>query len=193
MYGYDTARTPGVLPTLQVQERQNEQTSRGGLRYNSRVRSGFTANEIPSTETSIFAGRESRSSKNNYSAEATNYQSPWSGIQGNYGIFPYRRSNSNSPAHAADVVESFIVTAYAPTGNKTATGTTPTEGKTVAADFSVIPKGSLIEIEGVGQRTVEDTGGAMEGPILDLFMDSEKDCIQFGRKKLKVKIIRRGY
>jgi len=193
LYGYDTARTPGVLPTLQIQEIAANQypfrridDDRGPF-TRDRAKYSFAESQFP------FTSGYKRPSRNKHNASYNNNQSPWSGIQGNYGVFPDRRSNSNSPAHAVDVVESFIVTAYSPTGNKTATGTTPTEGKTVAADFSVIPKGSLIEIEGVGQRTVEDTGGAMEGPILDLFMYSEKECIKFGRKTLKVKIIRRGY
>lgn len=98
----------------------------------------------------------------------------------------------------------FSVTAYSPneesTGKfighplykKTATGTTVQEGRTIAADFAVLPPGTVVEIEGVGQRTVEDTGGAISGNRIDLYMESVEDCYRFGRKELKVKIIKKG-
>ncbi|MEN6565883.1 MAG: 3D domain-containing protein [Veillonellales bacterium] len=98
-------------------------------------------------------------------------------------------------------IKTFTVTAYSPgeesTGKqpghpdykKTATGTLATEGRTVAADFSILPSGSRVFIEGVGERVVEDTGGAIIGNRLDLYMESVDECNNFGVKELRVKIL----
>ena len=58
----------------------------------------------------------------------------------------------------------------------TASGTTCTEGRTVAADWSIFPKGTVIYIEndplgGDGYYTVEDKGGAVKGYIIDIYAE----------------------
>ncbi len=50
----------------------------------------------------------------------------------------------------------------------TATGTEATPGRTVAADWSILPPGSVVYIVGVGVRTVEDKGSAVQGKQLDV-------------------------
>ena len=50
----------------------------------------------------------------------------------------------------------------------TATGTEATPGRTVAADWSILPPGSVVYIVGVGIRTVEDKGSAVQGKQLDI-------------------------
>ena len=50
----------------------------------------------------------------------------------------------------------------------TATGTEATPGRTVAADWSVLPPGSTVYIVGVGVRVVEDSGSAVTGKQLDV-------------------------
>ena len=50
----------------------------------------------------------------------------------------------------------------------TATGTEATPGRTVAADWDVLPPGSIVYIVGVGIRTVEDRGSAVHGKQLDV-------------------------
>jgi 3D (Asp-Asp-Asp) domain-containing protein len=73
--------------------------------------------------------------------------------------------------------------------NKTATGTLPATGRTVAVDPHVIPLGSKIHIEGVGERIAEDTGGKIKGKRLDLFLPSAKDCRQFGVQAQEVHLL----
>lgn len=79
--------------------------------------------------------------------------------------------------------DQFIVetTAYTWTGYRTATGTVPKVG-TIAVDPSVIPLGTKVYIVGYGFATAEDTGGAVKGNIVDLYMDTEDECIQWGRR-----------
>lgn len=73
--------------------------------------------------------------------------------------------------------------------NKTATGTVPAAGRTVAVDPRVIPLGSKIHIAGVGERIAEDTGGKIRGKRLDFFLPSAKECRQFGVQTQEVRLL----
>jgi 3D (Asp-Asp-Asp) domain-containing protein len=81
-------------------------------------------------------------------------------------------------------------TAYTHTGNPTATGVMPQVGKTIAVDPRVIPLGSKVHIEGMGTFIAEDTGGLIKGHIIDIFMNTEQECINWGRQNIKVTVER---
>jgi 3D (Asp-Asp-Asp) domain-containing protein len=83
----------------------------------------------------------------------------------------------------------FEATAYTWTGNRTTSGTWPSRG-TVAVDPRVIPLGTELHIEGYGSAVALDTGGAIQGQKIDLYMDSEHECLQWGRRKVEVQIRR---
>lgn len=83
----------------------------------------------------------------------------------------------------------FESTAYTSYGSHTATGTTPHKG-TIAVDPSVIPLGTKLYVEGYGYGVAEDTGGAIKGHIIDLYFTSEADCIKWGRRDVKVHIVK---
>lgn len=87
----------------------------------------------------------------------------------------------------------FELTAYTPwCGNGdgvTSIGVTPTVGRTIAVDPSVIPYGSLAFVEGFGWRTAEDTGGAIKGKKLDLFVSSYDEAYSIGRPQVRVLVI----
>ncbi|GAB6989483.1 3D domain-containing protein [Paenibacillus pini] len=75
----------------------------------------------------------------------------------------------------------------------TASGKHTKEGRTVSADIRVLPMGTVIYIDGVGKRVVEDTGSAIKGYKLDLFIEDLDKALEFGRKKnVRVKIIKMG-
>ena len=74
-------------------------------------------------------------------------------------------------------------------GTVTATGTRPQVNHTIAVDPTVIPYGSRVYIQGYGTYVAEDCGGAIKGNIIDIYMGSYNECIQFGRRKAKVYII----
>lgn len=71
-------------------------------------------------------------------------------------------------------------------GGPTASGVMPEEGRTVAADWDVLPAGTEIYIDGVGWRTVEDTGSGIKGNTLDLYMDSHDEALKFGVQEIEV-------
>lgn len=79
--------------------------------------------------------------------------------------------------------------AYTHSGFRTATGKTPAVGM-VAVDPSIIPLGSRLYIEGYGYATAADTGGSIRGNKLDLFMESRSQCVNWGRRIVKVYILR---
>ncbi|WP_306220771.1 3D domain-containing protein [Cohnella sp. WQ 127256] len=65
----------------------------------------------------------------------------------------------------------------------TASGSTVTEGRTIAVDPKVIPIGWWVYIEGIGFRRAEDTGGAVKGKKIDVYYDSESHANKFGLKR----------
>ncbi|WP_127595942.1 3D domain-containing protein [Paenibacillus lautus] len=67
-------------------------------------------------------------------------------------------------------------------GTRTASGTRVTEGRTIAVDPNIIPIGWWVYIEGIGFRRAEDTGGAIKGNKIDVYYDSLKSAMNFGRK-----------
>lgn len=64
----------------------------------------------------------------------------------------------------------------------TATGVMPVVGRTIAVDPSVIPQGTAVEIDGFGIRYAEDTGGAIKGNKIDVFVQTTAEARQLGRK-----------
>jgi 3D (Asp-Asp-Asp) domain-containing protein len=90
----------------------------------------------------------------------------------------------------------FGATAYCQ-GDRTASGVNVTAG-IAAADPVVLPEGSVIQIEGVpdtlgGIYTVMDTGPAIKGRALDLYMWSCNEALVFGRRDIKVTVLRLGW
>lgn len=61
--------------------------------------------------------------------------------------------------------------------------------KVISVDPSVIPLGSKVYVEGYGEAIAADTGGAIKGNRIDVFIPSHQDAINFGTKQLKVKIL----
>ena len=95
---------------------------------------------------------------------------------------------------SADKPQSFDATAYSVKG-ETAKGTSARKG-VVAADPKVLPLGSQIQVEGAdghsGTYVVEDTGPAVRGHEIDIYEPNHKRAKEFGRKKVRVKVLKRG-
>ncbi len=69
----------------------------------------------------------------------------------------------------------------------TASGTKVRRG-TLAADTSIFPFGTVMEIPGFGYGIVEDRGGAIKGHKVDIFFPRHKEALHWGRQTLKVKV-----
>lgn len=61
--------------------------------------------------------------------------------------------------------------------------------KVIAVDPSVIPLGTKVWVEGYGYAVAADTGGAIKGNRIDLFIPNEGQASSFGRKKVKIRIL----
>lgn len=83
-------------------------------------------------------------------------------------------------------------TAYALDGI-TATGTKPVrvEGgwSTIAVDPRVIPLGTKVYIENYGYAIAEDTGGAIKGNKIDVYMNSRSAALSWGRRTVTIYIL----
>ena len=68
----------------------------------------------------------------------------------------------------------------------TASGKRPRIKHTIAVDRHVIPLGSKVYIEGWGTYYAEDTGGAIKGQIIDIFVSSEREANRIGIRHANV-------
>lgn len=91
--------------------------------------------------------------------------------------------------YAYSDVRTMKATAYTHTGNKTASGTWPAAGFTVAVDPDVIPLGTLMYVDGYGYAKAEDTGGKIKGNRIDIFLNTEKECKNWGVRNVRVYIL----
>ncbi len=80
------------------------------------------------------------------------------------------------------------VSAYTYTGHNTSCGMKPAVGL-VAVDPNVIPLGTRLYIEGYGYATAADTGGAIKGNRIDVFMEEKGQCLSWGRRTVKVYVL----
>jgi 3D (Asp-Asp-Asp) domain-containing protein len=89
----------------------------------------------------------------------------------------------------------FVATAYSIEGT-TASGTTTHPG-IVAADPAVLPIGSRIRVTDAGSYsgtyTVADTGRAIKGNTIDVFIPDAAEARRFGRRDVKVEVLQRGH
>lgn len=61
--------------------------------------------------------------------------------------------------------------------------------KVIAVDPRVIPLGSRVWVEGYGEAIAADTGGAIKGNKIDVFVPSQEGAMNWGRRTVTVKIL----
>jgi 3D (Asp-Asp-Asp) domain-containing protein len=97
---------------------------------------------------------------------------------------------------APGAVLPFSATAYCK-GTTTASGVVARTG-VAAADPTLLPVGTVLNVatgdtKYNGVYTVMDTGPAVQGSHLDLYMWSCKEALSFGRKNVQVTVLRLGW
>jgi 3D (Asp-Asp-Asp) domain-containing protein len=90
----------------------------------------------------------------------------------------------------------FSATAYCK-GIVTASGV-PVQSGVAAADPELLPVGSVVEIDSLPQKyngiyTVMDTGPAVQGRQVDVYMWSCNEALQFGRRPIHLTVLRLGW
>ena len=62
--------------------------------------------------------------------------------------------------------------------------------KVIAVDPKVIPLGTKVWVEGYGYAVAGDTGGAIKGNKIDVFIPTQSQALKWGRKNVKIKILK---
>ena len=110
----------------------------------------------------------------------------------NFKYVKYSNSNSGSSSTKTESsgqkkvkLGNFKLTFYGG-DTMTASGKRPRIKHTIAVDRRVIPLGSKVYIEGWGTYYAEDTGGAIKGKIIDIFVSSEREANRIGIRHANV-------
>lgn len=61
--------------------------------------------------------------------------------------------------------------------------------RVIAVDPRVIPLGTKVWVEGYGEAIAGDTGGAIKGNKIDVFIPSQENALAWGVKTVKIKIL----
>jgi len=90
----------------------------------------------------------------------------------------------------------FAATAYCK-GTTTASGVNVRTG-IAAADPELLPVGSVIQVYRLGERyngiyTIMDTGPAVQGRHIDIYMWSCNEALQLGRREIAINVLRLGW
>ena len=90
----------------------------------------------------------------------------------------------------------FTATAYCK-GTTTASGVNVRTG-IAAADPDLLPVGSVIQVYRLGERyngiyTIMDTGPAVQGRHIDIYMWSCNEALQLGRRPIEINVLRMGW
>lgn len=96
------------------------------------------------------------------------------------------RLGTSATGHSGEyvVVRTFVANCTAYSARKGAHGAIgePVHRGTCAVDPAFVPYRTTMWIEGYGFAYANDCGGAVKGNVVDLFMDSYSDCVQWGRR-----------
>lgn len=72
---------------------------------------------------------------------------------------------------------------------RTSTGHIPHANRTIAVDTSIIPLHSIVYIKGLGFFVAEDTGSAIKGKRIDVYVNDHEQAKKLGRKTVEVYIL----
>ena len=106
----------------------------------------------------------------------------------------YRLSGIPTGQPAGRDWQPFEATAYCTSGI-TASGVWVQRG-ILAVDPQVIPIGSIVELRAgaySGLYTAMDTGSAIRDRLVDIYMPSWEEAVQFGRQRIHLRVIRPGW
>lgn len=101
-------------------------------------------------------------------------------------------TETGAEAEAASPAVTFTATAYSLRG-RTATGSGVRRG-IIAADRRVLPLGTRVRLEAgsySGEYIVADTGGAVRGRKIDIWVPQTSEAMRFGRRPVKLTVLTR--
>ena len=104
------------------------------------------------------------------------------------------RESTAAPAPGARL--RFAITGYCK-GTTTASGVNVRSG-IAASDPDLLPVGSVVQIDRLGDRyngiyTIMDTGPAVQGRHIDVYMWSCNEALELGRREIQINVLRLGW
>lgn len=94
-----------------------------------------------------------------------------------------------APANTSNVRELKVRVSSYCLGGMTSRGVQTRVG-VIAVDPNIIPYGSKIYVPGYGWGTALDTGGAIKGNTIDIWMPTYGQCMQWGVRYLTIKVVK---
>jgi 3D (Asp-Asp-Asp) domain-containing protein len=102
------------------------------------------------------------------------------------------KTETGVDAEAASPAVTFTATAYSLRG-RTANGDAVRRG-IIAADRRVLPLGTRVRLEAgsySGEYVVTDTGGAVRGRKIDIWVPQTSEALRFGRRPVRLTVLTR--
>ena len=139
-----------------------------------------SCNEIPEEEIIMIQGQVVKSESPSQPAQSNLQQS-----RKKRDAHPFQQIPSNlEKAIKLNVcARSYCLRGFTSRGAATSMGV-------IAVDPSIIPYGSRIYIPGFGWGTALDTGGAIRGNSIDIWMPTYGQCMQWGVRNVTVTVIK---
>ena len=192
----------GLLPQLSIESVRNKAnqaitTANGAIntiKQKDEAAKQEAAKQAADKIAADKAAAEAEANKNNTSSSGS---SSSSGNTNNSNSSSDSGSSSNngdtsSPTTNYKKIIQVEATAYSG-GTITAMGLKPVRNpsgiSTIAVDPSVIPLGSKVYIPGYGYAIASDTGGAIKGNKIDLYLNSSQESTNWGRRPVTVYVI----
>ncbi|MGL4741612.1 MAG: 3D domain-containing protein [Sarcina sp.] len=185
-----------LLPQLSIESvkakaNQAIQNANGSI---NAIKKQQEAEKQAQQEAAAQANKENTNSNNSSSSNTNNSTSNNNNNNNNSSSSSNSSSESNSSNPTVNYKKVLNVEATAYTGGTlTAMGLKPVRDpngiSTIAVDPTVIPLGSKVYIPGYGYAIASDTGGAIKGNIIDLYLNSEQACNNWGRRNITIYIV----
>ncbi|WP_253199716.1 3D domain-containing protein [Clostridium gasigenes] len=143
--------------------------------------------EIENSKNAVINNNNNNNNNNNINNSSTTDNNNNNNNNNNSGT-------GNSTSGDGEYLATYAMSATAYTGGTiTASGLKPIRDpngiSTISVDPSVIPLGSKVLIPGYGYAIASDTGGAIKGNIIDLYLNSHEECVSWGRQNVTLHLI----
>jgi cystine transport system substrate-binding protein len=178
-----------------AEERQQATVSVTSSNSSSEDEGSRSSASVETTESN--RSNESNNSQNtnqSNQANASNNQSNNASNRSNEAKSSSNKETETKPSSSAGEWMTFQSTGYSTQqpglSTHTATGIDlRVNPRVIAVDPSVIPLNSLVEVEGMGVYVAGDTGGAINGRIIDIHYPTVSQALSWGRRNVRIRII----
>jgi 3D (Asp-Asp-Asp) domain-containing protein len=75
-------------------------------------------------------------------------------------------------------------------GLPTSIGVPPKAGITIACDAALLPLGTVVHLDGIGDRVCQTVGGAVIGNHVDEYVDTHERAIDLGLRTARLTVLR---